>query len=214
MSKPTAEAGRSLILKISEQLFTEHGYNAVSIRDISQACNLTKAALYYHFPSKDALYAEVIDKYAHRLKQEMWEAGQIEGSTVDRLVAILSEYVRLTGDTRPYMSRVYKTNANIKKNTAHHTHQRFLKAILDPVDNILREAIQTGEISNLTVDLSPASLLVGMVNGMIMHQKLEGNLPGSSANLRTVVEIFWRGLTGEPSLTTIDDVEQYVGVLK
>lgn len=51
-------------------LFFEHGYRSTSMRDIAQACGITAAALYNHFPSKDQiLYAMV-----HRLHEELENA--------------------------------------------------------------------------------------------------------------------------------------------
>ncbi|GAB3487294.1 TetR/AcrR family transcriptional regulator [Nocardiopsis coralliicola] len=42
-------------------LFAQHGFAGTSLRQIAEQLGITKAALYYHFPSKDALLAEIID---------------------------------------------------------------------------------------------------------------------------------------------------------
>ncbi|MCK9901472.1 TetR family transcriptional regulator [Parafrankia colletiae] len=44
---------RERILDVALELFTHAGYEAVSLREIAQRMNFTKAALYYHFSSKD-----------------------------------------------------------------------------------------------------------------------------------------------------------------
>jgi AcrR family transcriptional regulator len=198
MEKHTLEAGRTRILKISEQLFTEHGYNAVSIRDISQACNLTNAALYYHFPSKDALYGEVIDQYAERLQQRLVKAGQIQGDTVLRLVTIVSEYVRLTADRRANMFQNEKIKTGFNKTKKINIHRKFLQAILAPIDEIIQDAAEKGEIISLSEDLSPAALLVGMIHGMLIHNNPPATDSGSPNRIQQVVEIFWRGLSAPP----------------
>jgi AcrR family transcriptional regulator len=53
---------RERILTVAATLFSEKGYNATSIRDISDALGLTKAALYYHFTSKDQILHAIIDQ--------------------------------------------------------------------------------------------------------------------------------------------------------
>ncbi|MCB5909157.1 TetR/AcrR family transcriptional regulator [Streptomyces pinistramenti] len=66
MTTPTGKDRRSGartradILRVALQLFTEKGFEATSIRDISEALGLTKSALYYHFRNKDEIMASLM----------------------------------------------------------------------------------------------------------------------------------------------------------
>lgn len=51
---------RERILEVAARLFSERGFAGTSIRDIADALGVTKAALYYHFPSKDAILGELV----------------------------------------------------------------------------------------------------------------------------------------------------------
>jgi AcrR family transcriptional regulator len=51
---------RQRILEVAAHLFSERGFAGTSIRDIADALGVTKAALYYHFPSKDAILGELV----------------------------------------------------------------------------------------------------------------------------------------------------------
>jgi AcrR family transcriptional regulator len=51
---------RERILEVAARLFSERGFAGTSIRDIADALGVTKAALYYHFPSKDAILGEIV----------------------------------------------------------------------------------------------------------------------------------------------------------
>ncbi len=44
---------RDRILDVALELFTEQGFDGTSLREIAERLNVTKAALYYHFESKD-----------------------------------------------------------------------------------------------------------------------------------------------------------------
>src|SRR4051794_21381607 len=44
---------RAAILEVAGELFAEKGYDATSLREISERLAITKAALYSHFRSKD-----------------------------------------------------------------------------------------------------------------------------------------------------------------
>ncbi len=57
---PKSAGTRRRLLDLAAQLFIEHGYDAVSMRDIASAAKLTKGAVYGHFRSKGQLLVEVI----------------------------------------------------------------------------------------------------------------------------------------------------------
>ncbi|MGG3804237.1 TetR/AcrR family transcriptional regulator [Metabacillus fastidiosus] len=41
---------KSLIIEIATNLFQQKGYKSVGVNEILKACNITKGALYHHFP--------------------------------------------------------------------------------------------------------------------------------------------------------------------
>ena len=65
---------RQRILDVSSALFAEQGYDATSLREIADQMGFTKAALYYHFQSKDEILKALIDP-----------AFEIVGELLDRL---------------------------------------------------------------------------------------------------------------------------------
>lgn len=56
MAKQVLKNTREEILERSIPLFATAGYHGVSMRDIAAAVGVRAAALYYHFPDKQALY--------------------------------------------------------------------------------------------------------------------------------------------------------------
>ncbi|MBN6055721.1 TetR/AcrR family transcriptional regulator [Nonomuraea sp. RK-328] len=55
------EDTRTRIQEIALRLFTEQGYEATSLREIAEELGVTKAALYYHFKTKDDIVASLAD---------------------------------------------------------------------------------------------------------------------------------------------------------
>jgi AcrR family transcriptional regulator len=53
---------RERILAAALDLFAEHGYDKTSLREIAERVKVTKAALYYYFPSKQEILAALADK--------------------------------------------------------------------------------------------------------------------------------------------------------
>jgi AcrR family transcriptional regulator len=50
---PEGTSTRERILNVALDLFTEKGYDGASLREIAESLGVTKAAIYYHFASKD-----------------------------------------------------------------------------------------------------------------------------------------------------------------
>jgi AcrR family transcriptional regulator len=57
-----ADLRRADILAVSAKCFSSHGFVGTTTRDIAKACHLTEAALYRHFPSKEAIYTAILDE--------------------------------------------------------------------------------------------------------------------------------------------------------
>src|SRR5579859_4306475 len=58
---------RSRIQAVAIELFSEQGYDKTSLREIAERLDVTKAALYYHFRSKEDIVRSLLDDYFAQL---------------------------------------------------------------------------------------------------------------------------------------------------
>jgi AcrR family transcriptional regulator len=56
-----AQDTRERILEVARELFTEQGYDGTSLREIADRLGFTKAALYYHFQSKEEILLALLE---------------------------------------------------------------------------------------------------------------------------------------------------------
>ncbi|MEV1145276.1 helix-turn-helix domain-containing protein, partial [Micromonospora sp. NPDC049799] len=61
MTGEPGEDTRSRILRAALDLFAEHGYQRTSLRQIGERLRLTKAAILYHFPTKEHLLTALVE---------------------------------------------------------------------------------------------------------------------------------------------------------
>jgi AcrR family transcriptional regulator len=61
---------RDDILATAAQLFARRGFHGVSVADLGAACGMSGPALYKHFPSKDAVLAEMLVNISEILLEE------------------------------------------------------------------------------------------------------------------------------------------------
>jgi len=81
------------ILKTAGMLFSQKGYFGVSMRDIAYELNLTKAALYYHFKSKDELCLALLSKTARSLTETLSLAFSQGNDPLDKLFRVIKAYL-------------------------------------------------------------------------------------------------------------------------
>lgn len=82
---PSADDTRARILDTALELIAEKGFAGTSTRELSERLGFTKAALYYHFRSKDDLLAALIAPALSDL------AALVEGATVHPEPAVRRE---------------------------------------------------------------------------------------------------------------------------
>ncbi len=58
---------KNLILEQATILFSRDGFDSVTTRQIAEACGMSEAALYRHFPSKEGIYQAVLDSLLERI---------------------------------------------------------------------------------------------------------------------------------------------------
>lgn len=81
---------RQKILEASRRLFARYGYGGASISMIAAETGLTKAALYHHFPSKEAIYRASSRTGMDQLLSEVESAvSQAQGGAEARIRAYL-----------------------------------------------------------------------------------------------------------------------------
>jgi len=69
--RAVSELKRGLILDAARAVFERDGLDGASLRAIAAQAGYTPAALYFHFDSKEALYAEVLGQSIAALKAEV-----------------------------------------------------------------------------------------------------------------------------------------------
>lgn len=86
-ARTKGEAKRELILDAARAVFEEEGLDGASLRAIATRAGYTPAALYFHFDSKEALYATVLEGSIARLAAAVEAAVAPESTDAARLCA-------------------------------------------------------------------------------------------------------------------------------
>jgi len=96
--KAVSDLKRELILDAARKVFEADGLDGASLRAIAAGAGYTPAALYFHFESKEAIYAEVLRCSLTNLGQAISHAVSRAKTTTDRLRAAATAFFRYYAD--------------------------------------------------------------------------------------------------------------------
>jgi TetR/AcrR family transcriptional regulator len=82
---PRRSAGEKAILDAAIRLFSECGYDGVSMRQIAAAAGVSKSNIYHHFASKEALYLGILHGSAQHLSEIVEDLAEGQGNFQQRL---------------------------------------------------------------------------------------------------------------------------------
>lgn len=75
-----SEQKRKLIIEKARQVFLEKGYRAVTMKDIIEACEISRGGLYLYFPSTQEIFLEVL-KQEQEIADDVFSTHVGEEST-------------------------------------------------------------------------------------------------------------------------------------
>ncbi|HEX9036299.1 MAG TPA: TetR/AcrR family transcriptional regulator [Ktedonobacterales bacterium] len=136
--------GRERLLDEGMRLFLDHGYAAVSTRQICGAAGVTQPSLYHHFGSKDGIYFAVLLRWFDLALEEIEKAIARASDLTGRLhrVAVIfwsgqfGDYQAMQHDAIQVLphTRLASLGATVNR------------AIIAPVVQIMEDAILSGEL--------------------------------------------------------------------
>jgi len=85
---------RERIQRVALELFTEQGYEATSLREIAERLGVTKAALYYHFKTKEDIVTSLVEGQVANLN-DLLDWVQDQPRTVETRREFIRRYAEL-----------------------------------------------------------------------------------------------------------------------
>src|SRR5690349_23741889 len=91
---------RSRVQKVALELFAEQGYEKTSLREIAERLDLTKAALYYHFKTKEEILTGIFEDLT-RPVEELIEWGRRQPRSPETRREIVRRYLDVLTEALP-----------------------------------------------------------------------------------------------------------------
>ena len=82
-----------IILNKAEKLFADSGFGSVSMTNIANACNMSKANLYHHFSSKEDLYTQILIRAQKNTQNILEKTKKITGTYIEKIEFFINEHL-------------------------------------------------------------------------------------------------------------------------
>ncbi|MEV0783556.1 TetR/AcrR family transcriptional regulator [Streptomyces sp. NPDC050423] len=104
---------RQRIQDVALALFAEQGYEKTSLREISEKLDVTKAALYYHFKTKEDILASIFEDL-NRPVEDLIAWGREQPRTLETKKEILGRYSEVLTDAAPLFRFMQENQATVR----------------------------------------------------------------------------------------------------
>lgn len=104
---------RQRIQDVALDLFAEHGYEKTSLREIAEHLDITKAALYYHFKTKEQIIVSLFEDLTQPI-EDLIEWGKDLPHTLDTKLELLRRYGQALTDAAPLFRFMHENQATVR----------------------------------------------------------------------------------------------------
>ena len=105
---------RQRIQDVALELFAEQGYEKTSLREIAERLDVTKAALYYHFKTKEEIIVSIFEDLTKPI-QELIVWGAEQPHTLETKREIVRRYSGHLADAAPLFRFMQENQATVRE---------------------------------------------------------------------------------------------------
>lgn len=177
-SPQNQSAGRDEILRAATDLFAESGFDAVSMKSIAVRAGTSKANLFHHFGSKDALYLAVMRDACGRFETSI---DVLEGDHHDfgqRLADFVREDLAAMAAQSDYSHLILREILDSGPRRGQALATEVFDQAFGRIVAVLERGQTRGEVTNDVPPALAASMLIACNVFMFQSQHVLKHLPG------------------------------------
>jgi AcrR family transcriptional regulator len=156
---------RSRLREVALQLFAEQGYEKTSLREIAERLGVTKAALYYYYPSKEDIVRSLVEDYVGKLDELIdWAKSQpFAGSTKAELIR---RYLDIVANGAEVFRMLQQNQAAVSGLASAKERGELFRGRMDALVDLL-----TGPDASLRDQVRASSCLMSISIGCMHYQQ-------------------------------------------
>jgi len=195
-TRRSSESRQTEIVDCVLKLAAEHSPGSLTTQAIADAVGVTQAAVFRHFPNKQAILLATIGWVEEHLLSALEAAAKEAGTPLDALQRVFFAHVgfviAMPGVPRLIFNELQQAPDSPVKNGVRRLLERYRRL----VSGLLVAAAAGGEVCATLDTGAAATLFIGTVQGLVMQSMLAGNIAAMRAAAEQVFPIYLRGIRG------------------
>jgi AcrR family transcriptional regulator len=193
-----------LIMRCAKELILEHGVEKVSMTEIAEKAELSKATLYLYFSGKEALFEEICNEAAVRFIEYFRKRLDSEKSPIKAIQIFWLCYMELFGESED-MIIIFKMKNYISpgfpfllQDTKGQVSADSFLALLSIIESMLENGVEAGFFDSSIDTREIAGIIMSLFSYIVENA---ARLPKESRRsvsiireLRSIFEIILRGI--------------------
>ena len=167
-STPRRGDTRQRIQDVALDLFAERGYEKTSLREIAEQLDVTKAALYYHFKTKEDIVRSLFQDLSRPL-DELIAWGEQQPRTLETKQELLRRYSAALAGVEPLLRFMQENQATVRELSI----GQIFKDRMIAMSGLIRDPH-----AGLTEQVRCTTALFSMHAGAFALQTIEGDPAG------------------------------------
>ncbi|MGH2664340.1 TetR/AcrR family transcriptional regulator [Flavobacterium sp.] len=169
------------ILLVAEKLFSEHGFDGTSVRDIAKEANINIAMISYYFGSKEKLLEKLIINRISGLRLEMENLFKENLTPFEKIDRLIELYItRLNQNCRMYQI-IHFEIASKKRDINYESFNDVKRTNLEALKRIIDEGQEKGLFTK-NIDVA---LIAPTIMGPYFHFQMNKPFYTEILNLKT-----------------------------
>jgi AcrR family transcriptional regulator len=184
----TKAANRAAILAAGRELFSDCGYDAVSVRDIVRRTDLASGTFYNYFPDKASIFHALVEETGAEARRRAREARRQAAGPQGFIEAGFRAYFAFIASDPGTFAFLRRNVGTIREQFG----DAFMPAGLAELEADLRAAIASGELPPVDVDFCARAMLAVALE--LGEELLEREPPDVDGATRFATALFSAGL--------------------
>lgn len=148
------------ILQVAEKLFSEHGFDGTSVRDIAKEANINIAMISYYFGSKEKLLEALIINRISDLRMELENLFKENLSPFEKIDKLIELYITRINKNCGMYQIIHFEIMSKKRDINYDAFNEVKKYNLEVLKNIIEEGQLKGMFTkNINVALIPPTIM-------------------------------------------------------
>ncbi|MFH1143068.1 MAG: TetR/AcrR family transcriptional regulator [Candidatus Eisenbacteria bacterium] len=186
-------SARERILRTAARLYAIYGYEGTSMQAIAEAAEVTKPLIYYHFQSKESLFAALLGDSIGTCQEANRAILTRDAPATARLQRILASHLERARKEPAVYACVHQALAMPGLLPLGYDYKAQGRQLFEDLVGLIEEGQRRGEFRAINPRATTATL-IGVV-GIYLSAVVAGDLPGLPEGLEaTIFDLIMHGL--------------------